>query len=170
MINSIFFNRYIKKVEFIIIIIHYLIISRPKTTMEVAEMLYSDDYLIDRIVGKLSQSKTRFVIRPPKSERKNKKTYVTNFTECCKSANRDAEFVKTFYENTLGVSSSISGDGTLIINKMYNEKEVIDVFATFLKEYVICSQCGSGNTEMIRDNRLPFLMCNACKSKKSKSK
>lgn len=138
--------------------------------MEVSEMLYSDDYLIERIVGKLSQGKTKFVAKQPKSERKNRKTFFTNFVECCKNVNRDIEFVKTFYENNLGVSMSITGDGSLMINKMYNEKEISEVYVRFLKEYVICPQCGSGNTEMIRDDRLAFLMCNSCKSKQSKSK
>lgn len=133
-------------------------------------MLYSDDFLIKRLVSKMSNSTQRFVVKNPQSKRLNRKTFFSNFESCCKHINRDSNLVKNYIDICFNVPSSVLKNGTLVIEKMYTQFEIEKVFEEYIKEYVLCPEekCKSGNTEIIRDNKLTFLVCKVCHAKQSK--
>lgn len=134
------------------------------------EQIYEDDYLLERLFDKLESNKSqKLVAVKPKSIKQNKKTHITNFVEFCKSINREPNSVKIYIDERLAKDSSISSTGVLIINKIYHQHEIDKDFMAYIKEYVLCPEikCGSGNTNIIKENRITYLLCNSCHSKKA---
>lgn len=134
------------------------------------KQIYEDDFLLDRIFTKLKDNKTKkLVVTKPTIEKKNGKTYITNFTDVCNSIKRDLHDIKTYIETELQIETSIMENGTMLINKIYHQKDIEPLFSAYIKTFVICPEknCGSGNTEIIKEHRIKFLVCNVCKSQKS---
>eukprot|EP00733_Pompholyxophrys_punicea_P002433 Pompholyxophrys_punicea_v1_NODE_1896_length_516_cov_1.253796.p1 type:complete len:141 gc:universal NODE_1896_length_516_cov_1.253796:37-459(+) len=136
--------------------------------------LYTIDFLLDRLFEKLESDKKdskKFTSKKPKIVIQNRKTIITNFAELCNIFNRDMNTVKSYIDNELKVTSSIFGDENdmLQINNIYKPSHIEEVLMKYIKTHVVCSEpkCCSGNTEIIREDRLVFLKCNSCHSKKS---
>ena len=134
------------------------------------EQLYDTEFLLERLFDKLESNKSqRFMAVKPISIKQNRKTHITNFDAFCKSIKRDPNTVKTYIEEQLAKDSSITLNGTLIINRIYHQHEIDKVFVSYIKTFVLCaeSKCGSGNTEFIKENRITYLVCKVCNSKKA---
>ena len=131
---------------------------------------YSDEFLLNRIFSKLEETKRKkLIVEKLIIEKKNRKTFVTNFISFCDSTKRDSNSVKLYIETDLQIKTSLMENGTLIINKVYPIGDIEKVFERYAKTYVICAEpkCSSGNTEIIRQNRINYIFCHTCKSKKS---
>jgi translation initiation factor 2 subunit 2 len=134
------------------------------------EKIYDEHYLLERLFEKLEQNKPqRLIAVKPKSEKINRKTHVTNFEIFCNSVKRDINSVKNYIDEQLDKNSSISSTGVLIIDRIYHQYEIDKVFMSYITSYVLCSEpkCGSGNTQLIKENRLTYLFCNTCNCKKA---
>ena len=133
-------------------------------------MNYTDEYLVDRIISKLETHNTqRFSAIKPLIEKRNRKKFKNNFIKVCESLHRDSDVIKKFIETQLQISTSVSADGVLIIDKTYNAIDIQKVFASYIKSYVLCgeSQCRSGCTQLLKDSGITYLICNTCNCKKS---
>ena len=134
-------------------------------------MLYSDDFLIDRIFDKLEgKFQKKFTMAKPKVERKNRKTFISNFGDLCITMNRDEKMVRDFFEKQLEKSQSditISTGSLLSITGSYSQIDIEKVFKDFTKKYVICmeSKCNSGITELIKENKITYILCKTCNCK-----
>lgn len=134
------------------------------------DQLYEDEELIDRLFEKLGSSKNKKLVIPNLDfEKKNGKTFINNFAKFCETIKRDQETVKTFIENQLAVNTSVTSVGALLINKSYNKDQIEQKIRLYITEYVLCGQdkCRSTNTEFIKENRITYLKCNTCNSKKA---
>lgn len=134
------------------------------------EVIYTDECLLNRIYDKIDGIKTeKFSVCKPKSEKKNGKTVITNFGAFCESIKRDQNTVKLYVEDELKIDTSITSSEMLLINKCYQQVEIEGILGRYIKTFVMCPEikCGSGNTDIIRENRIKFLVCNVCHSKKS---
>lgn len=87
----------------------------------------------------------------------------------------------------LGTSGSVDGNNRLIIKGRFQQKQIESVLRRYisrlfcplldmivrlmgqLDEYVICKNCKSSDTLLTRENRLMFVTCESCKSKRSVS-
>ena len=134
------------------------------------EVLYDDSFLLERIFSKLQENKSqKLIVEKPETTRQNRKTFFTNFTSFCDSVKRNHSAVEAFIKSELQVETSVMGNGILCINKIYQQQDIEKVCKNYIKSYVICSEqrCGSGNTEIIKEGRINFLVCNVCKSRKA---
>lgn len=137
---------------------------------KMTDKTYSDEFLLHRIFSKLEETKRKkLVVEKLIIEKKNGKTFVTNFLSFCESVKRDANSVQSYIENDLQIKTSLMENGTLIINKVYPAGDIEKTFERYARSYVICAEpkCGSGNTEIIKENRINYIYCHTCKSKKS---
>lgn len=135
------------------------------------ETLYDDDFLIQRALDKLEGKQAKkFTIKPPQVKTQNKKTFVANFKEICQAMNRDEEMLRNFFEKQLNKGTgdvTLSATSVLTIAKSYSQKDVETVLRDFAKKYVICKEqkCGSGTTELVKENRITYLVCVSCNCK-----
>jgi translation initiation factor 2 subunit 2 len=135
------------------------------------EEIYTTQFLLNRAFEKMENvgKKKKFSMKKPEVKKQNRKTYIKNFVTLCNSINRDINHVKTFMENELKVSSSINDDDMLMLNNIYHQGKIELVISKYAEKYIICSEpkCGSGNTEIIKENRISYLSCKSCFSKKA---
>ncbi len=82
---------------------------------------------------------------------------------------RDKQSVKSFIEKDLKIETSLNEDNVLIFEKEYQSIPIENAITKYVKKYVICLEpkCGSGDTEIIKENRITYLACKTCCSKKS---
>eukprot|EP01147_Barroeca_monosierra_P010577 gene10577-2700_t len=112
--------------------------------------------------------KKPFIIIPPNVVRLGtKKTGFTNFLQICKMLRRDKDHVLSFLWTELGTSGSIDSSDCLVIKGRYQQRQIESVVRGYIREYVTCHTCKSPNTMLAKQNRLYFLQCEACGSRRT---
>lgn len=131
---------------------------------------YKLSYLMDRVYQQLEDSKpekTRLKLVKPVVNKMNKKTFFENFVTTCQSINRNVIDVQRFFEAELATSTSVSGDNKLVIQGMFKPKDVCTILINFIQSHVICKECKSHQTELIKEKRISYIKCNVCMSQKA---
>lgn len=110
--------------------------------------------------------KKRFVMKPPIVEKAaSRKTSFSNFLEICRCLKRCEEHVLKFILAELGTMGSIDKNNCLIVTGKFQSQHFENVIRMYIKEYVLCHTCKSPETELNRETRLTYLLCNTCGSK-----
>ncbi|KAK4686800.1 translation initiation factor 2 subunit 2, partial [Tremellales sp. Uapishka_1] len=118
----------------------------------------------------LAGEKRRYTIVPPQVAREGtKKTVFANISDICRRMHRQPEHVIQFIYSELGTSGSVDGAQRLVMKGRYNNKQIETVLRKYIVEYVTCKMCKSPDTLLGKENRLYFMTCEACGSKRSVS-
>lgn len=139
------------------------------------------DYTYDELLGRFYQAlylshpslsgggaKKRYTLAPPSVHREgNKRSIWANVAEICKKMHRQPEHVIQFLFAELGTSGSVDGNGNLVIKGRFQQKQIENVLRRYIVEYVTCKTCKSPDTLLEKDNRLYFVTCESCGSKRS---
>jgi translation initiation factor 2 subunit 2 len=139
------------------------------------ESFYNDtNYFIDRAYNKLkiiNNSNNKKIFIKPEILTHNRKTYIVNFIKYCDSINRDKEIVKKFLEKDMGALSSIISDNCfdedtigLKFTTIFKTQIVMNSITNYMKEYVLCKLCKSGNTDIKKIEKISYICCNNCKA------
>jgi len=129
--------------------------------------------LIDRAYVLLRENKNndKKIFVKPEITSHNRKTYITNFIKYCESINREPEKVRIFLEKDLGTTASIVSENSLNDEKSglrfattFKAPVVMSSITNYMKEYVLCRLCKSGNTEIKKIDKISFVCCNSCKA------
>ncbi|KAJ7063265.1 eukaryotic translation initiation factor 2 beta [Mycena amicta] len=115
----------------------------------------------------LSSSK-RYTIAPPSIHREGtKRTIFANVTDICKRMHRQPEHVIQFLFSEMGTTGSVDGNGQLVIKGRFQQKQVENVLRRYIVEYVTCKTCKSPDTLLTKENRIFFMACESCGSRRS---
>lgn len=115
-----------------------------------------------------TSSKKRYTIAPPQLFREgNKKSIFANVTEICKKMHRQPEHVIQFLFAEMGTTGSVDGAGRLVIKGRFQQKQIENVLRRYLVEYVTCKTCKSPDTLLTKENRIFFVTCESCGSRRS---
>lgn len=110
----------------------------------------------------------KYKIPPPEVLRDgNKKTLFANIKLIADKMHRPTEHVIHYLFTELGTSGSVDGTGRLVIKGRFQQKQIEGVLRRYMLEYVACKTCKSVNTTLNKENRLYFLDCNSCGSRRS---
>ncbi|TIA92765.1 hypothetical protein E3P99_00472 [Wallemia hederae] len=110
----------------------------------------------------------RYTIAPPQVVRDgNKKTAFANIADICKKMHRQPEHVIQFLFAELGTSGSVDGSQRLVIRGRFQQKQIENVLRRYIIEYVTCKTCKSPETNLTKENRLYFMTCESCGSRRS---
>ncbi|RXW20855.1 hypothetical protein EST38_g4997 [Candolleomyces aberdarensis] len=113
-------------------------------------------------------SRKRYTIAPPQLFREgNKKSIFANVTEICKKMHRQPEHVIQFLFAEMGTTGSVDGAGRLVIKGRFQQKQIENVLRRYLVEYVTCKTCKSPDTLLTKENRIFFVACESCGSRRS---
>jgi translation initiation factor 2 beta subunit (eIF-2beta)/eIF-5 len=136
--------------------------------MEYPVISYSTDDLVKRAYSQLSnREKKKIKLIPPEVIIKDRKTIITNFDMFCQSINRDRNIVKKYLDKETNFASSFFGDSNQIkIDTMLKGPLVKNILTVFIKSYVICGDCKSYETQLIRQKRATYTQCLTCKTEK----
>ncbi|KAF8888886.1 translation initiation factor [Infundibulicybe gibba] len=115
-----------------------------------------------------SSSGKRYLIAPPSIHREgNKKSIFANVTDICKKMHRQPEHVIQFLFAEMGTTGSVDGAGRLVIKGRFQQKQVENVLRRYIVEYVTCKTCKSHDTLLTKENRIFFMSCESCGSRRS---
>ncbi|QRW13365.1 eukaryotic translation initiation factor 5 [Ceratobasidium sp. AG-Ba] len=118
----------------------------------------------------LAGEKRRYTIVPPSVHRDgNKKTVFANIGEICKRMHRQPDHVIQFLFAELGTTGSVDGSQRLVIKGRFQPKQLENVLRRYIVEYVTCKTCKSPDTILTKENRIYFMSCESCGSRRSVS-
>jgi len=132
---------------------------------------YTYDELLTRVFNIMREKnpdmitgeKRKFVMKPPQVNRVGtKKTSFSNFADICKLLRRQEKHLLNFLLVELGTSGSLDIQKQLTIKGKFQQKQIENVLRRYIKEYVTCHTCRSPDTNMVKEERLFFLKCEAC--------
>ena len=110
--------------------------------------------------------KSRF--EPPKPDVviEGNRTFFKNWHQVVTAINRDENHLLKFLTKELATSATIEGQRAIFAGK-HTKITMIDLFNRYLKDYVICAECQKPDTKIIKEDRISFLVCEACGARNS---
>ena len=131
--------------------------------METYESLLNEAYSKVKIVEGTGE---RFEIPKIKGHFEGKKTILTNFSQVASHVRREPEHFQKFLLKELATSGQKEEDKLNLNNKIPSAK-INAKIEQYVKEFVLCKECGKPDTEITKEGRLNFLHCLACGAKHS---
>ena len=124
--------------------------------------------LLDKLYTEVKQVKVtkRFEIPEVKGHIEGNKTIITNFSRICLTLRRKPQHLVKFLSRELATQVLIEGD-RLILNRKLSSEMINQKIEAYVKEFVICPECGKPDTELIKEGKFMFLHCLACGAKHS---
>ena len=129
-----------------------------------------DDYeaLLGRIKGGLSdearQEAARLELPPVDVMWEGQKTFLRNFAEFPKILRREPEKILQYLAKEFAVPAERIGEKAMFIGKR-DPDDFTRLFRIYLQDYVLCPTCGGPDTRVTKENRIAFLVCEACGAK-----
>ncbi len=131
--------------------------------MENYEQLLNEAY---KKIKPISSSGERFEIPKIVGHFEGKKTILTNFFQIADYIRRNPEHFQKFMMRELAVSGQKDGD-RLVLNMNVPSAKINQKIEQYVKEFVLCKNCGKPDTELVKEDRLAFVKCLACGAKHS---
>ncbi len=119
--------------------------------------------------GKVKQidvASERFEIPKIEGHFEGKKTILTNFFAIAMHIRRNPEHFQKFILKEVAASGHKDGD-RLVLNMKVPRTKINPKIEQYVKEFVLCKECGKPDTEIVKEDRLSFLHCLACGAKHS---
>ncbi len=129
--------------------------------MENYEKLLNEAYSKVKVVEGKSE---RFEVPAIEGHIEGKKTILTNFITIAQYIRRSPEHFQKFILKELATSGQREGE-RLILNNKISSSKINAKIDQYVKEFVICKECGKPDTELQKENRLSFMHCLACGAK-----
>lgn len=124
--------------------------------------------LLKRIEGNLSDEKkqttTRFELPTVDVMWEGQKTFLRNFAEFPKILRRNPDKVLQYLSKEFAVPAERIGDKAMFIGRR-DPDDFTRLFQIYVKDYLECPTCKSPDTKIVKENRISFLICEACGAK-----
>ena len=117
-------------------------------------------------VKQIDTSSERFEIPKVQGHFEGRKTILTNFYQIASHIRRKPEHFQKFILKELAASGQKEGD-RLVLNLKVPSAKINQKIEQYVKEFVLCKECGKPDTELIKEDRLSFVRCLACGAKHS---
>ena len=89
-------------------------------------------------------------------------TIIRNFGEIVKKLNRDPQHLMKFLARELGTAVEPQGEGRVALKGRYPPESIEKRLQLYVRTYVMCYECGSWDTELVKRERVEFVVCHAC--------
>ena len=122
-----------------------------------------------KTVKQVNPSGGRFEIPKIEGHFEGKKTILTNFFQIASHLRRKPEHFQKFMLKELAASGQKEGD-RLVLNITVPSKKINEKAEQYVKEFVLCKECGKPDTEILKEDRLTQIHCLACGAKHPVSK
>lgn len=131
--------------------------------MESYEQLLNQAY---EKVKQINVSSERFEIPKVEGHFQGKKTIITNFSAIASHIRRNPEHFQKFLLKELAASGHQDTD-RLVLNMKVPSAKINQKIEEYVREFVLCKECGKPDTEIKKEDRLSFVHCLACGAKHS---
>jgi len=99
----------------------------------------------------------------------SKRTIFANINDMAVRLHRPLDHFKDYLFAELGTNGSVDGSNRLILKGRFQQKQLENVVRRYIHEYVTCKTCKSPDTVLGKENRVWFITCENCGSKRSVS-
>ncbi len=93
------------------------------------------------------------------------KTIITNFGKIASSLRREKKHISKYLFKELAAPGDISGNELVILSKIPRSM-IRKKISSYVKEFVLCPQCGKPDTKIIKESGMVYLKCEACGARK----
>jgi translation initiation factor 2 subunit 2 len=126
------------------------------------------EHLLKRIQDKLGDTRktstARFELPMVDVMWEGQKTFLRNFSEFPKVLRRDPDKVLQYLSKEFAVPAERLGDKAMFVGRRAPD-DFTRLFQIYVKDYVECHTCKSPDTKILKENRISFLICEACGAK-----
>ena len=122
------------------------------------------DKLLDNVYDKLpekTKQKERFEMPYLVSFIQGKVTVLKNITEAANKIDRDPKHILKYIAKDLGTVGTMDGKRGVLTGK-FRDDLIKSRFENYIKEFVICNECGKPDTEMIKFEGVEHKRCEVC--------
>ncbi len=112
-------------------------------------------------ITEIGDAHKRFTVPEGKVFIEGKTTVLENFREIADTLNRDPDHLMKYLLGELGTAGKLDGNRA-VFNGKFEKGYVNTILKNYIEEYVICSECGSPDTHIVKDDRIAVLRCDAC--------
>ncbi len=126
------------------------------------------EHLLKRIQDKLGdtnkETSTRFELPIVDIMWEGQKTFLRNFSDFPKILRRDPQKVLQYLSKEFAVPAEMQGDKAMFVGRRAPD-DFTRLFKIYVKDYLECHTCKSPDTKILKENRISFLVCEACGAK-----
>lgn len=125
--------------------------------------------LLDEAYKNIKQTSStgeRFELPKIEGHFEGKKTILTNFFQIASHVRRNPEHFQKFLLKSLATSGQPENERLVLNNKLPSAK-INQKIEDYVREFVLCKECGKPDTELTKEDRLTFIHCLACGAKHS---
>jgi translation initiation factor 2 subunit 2 len=115
-------------------------------------------------VKKVEGAGERFEIPKAEGHFEGKKTIIVNFMQIASHIRRNVDHFLKYLLKEIAAAGQIEGE-RLILNMKVPSTKINQKIEEYVKEFVLCKECGKPDTELIKQDRLTFVHCLACGAK-----
>src|SRR3989339_708149 len=108
-------------------------------------------------VKQIDTSGERFEIPKIQGHFEGRKTILTNFFQVASHIRRDPEHFQKFILKELAASGQREGE-RLVLNIKVPSAKINPKIEQYVKEFVLCKECGKPDTELVKDDKLKFFL------------
>ena len=119
---------------------------------------------IEKNISKDAKDTQRFELPTVEITWEGKKTTLRNFGYFPKALRRDTNIILQYLSKEFAVPAERVGEKAIFVGKR-DPDDFTRLFKIYLKDYVECPTCTSPDTKVERENRISFLICEACGAK-----
>lgn len=125
------------------------------------------EQMLDEVYAKIKPieaSADRFESPKIEGHLEGTKTVLTNIPQISSYLRRNQEHLIKFLLRELATAGSFR-DSVLILQRKINSQRINEKIEDYVKEFVLCKQCGKPDTEIVKDQGISFMHCLACGAK-----
>ena len=112
------------------------------------EALKSERFEVPKVVGHIQGSRT----------------VISNFQQIAGSLRRDLDHLTKYILKELATPGELTKTA-LILGTKISASRINDKIRQYVKDFVVCKECGKTDTKLIREDRVMFIKCEVCGAK-----
>jgi len=139
---------------------------KKKSFIVIGDLMKTYEEMLKEAAQSISKSKkeSRLEIPNPQSTIQGNRTFITNFTEITNSIRRRPKHLAKFLFRELAKAGHIDNNRLVLQGKVMKNL-VQSKIDSYIKEFVYCKECNRPDTNILKEDRLLFLKCEACGAK-----
>lgn len=123
------------------------------------------DEQLDRALSEtpdIQGEQSRFEVPDPNVRQEGNVTVYENFQETLNRVDREEDHVLKFFQSELGTSAQIDESGRARFTGDFRLDRVAEALTQYVEDFVLCSECGLPDTNLVRQKGTRVLQCDAC--------
>lgn len=94
------------------------------------------------------------------------RTIFRNFKEIAQALNRPPQHLLKFLTREMATAATMQ-ESRVVFKGKFPRRTFERLIQRYMKQFVTCPVCGLPDTKIVKERRLPFLICEACGAKSS---